>query len=438
MKRRRIWSPVERLVTIKQKTVHYRPIDKLRAVFLLILSGAHGLVQANTVLGQDQALAQVAGFAAWPDQSTLSATVSAATKETVQAMRSSLVSIYQIHGLARQLCVDKLSTLDVDLTGLICGNQAEGATKGYFSEQPGRRGRQVGRIVAPATGEILMQDVYAGNKQLSDAFQPLVEATETVLRLTTPERRKRILLRTDGGGGTEEEINWALGRDYHLLTKLKNYQRTQKLAATAVTWYDDGTVPGRSLGLVQEPSTFLKSTLQVAVRSTRERRGVQETTTRVLVTDLSKREIMQQTGQRCQGEPSVEQVVLAVAHLYDERGGGVETANREDKQGLGLSQRNKESMVGQQMLVLLAELAHNVVIWARTEMAQVSPQAAHYGLQRFVRDLLQITGYVSNSRGKKGQRLKLRLSAHNPLSEKMLPAFQALAGSHLSVYLGEI
>jgi hypothetical protein len=87
-------------------------------------------------------------------------------------------------------------------------------------------------------------------------------------------------------------------------------------------------------------------------------------------------------------------VALAYAHFYDQRGGGIETEFKEDKQGLGLSSRNKKSFYGQAMLVQLASLAHNVLIWARSWLSEGAPQVVEYGLKRLVRDLLSISGVI--------------------------------------------
>ena len=59
-------------------------------------------------------------------------------------------------------------------------------------------------------------------------------------------------------------------------------------------------------------------------------------------------------------------IKLTVLHVYDLRGGGIETQNRSDRQGLGLSRRNKLRFAAQELLALLAQLAHNQVIWHAT------------------------------------------------------------------------
>ena len=56
---------------------------------------------------------------------------------------------------------------------------------------------------------------------------------------------------------------------------------------------------------------------------------------------------------------------MAYVYFYDQRGGGVETAFKEDKDGLGLCRRSKKRFAAQQMVVYLNTMAHNVLHWAR-------------------------------------------------------------------------
>ncbi len=76
----------------------------------------------------------------------------------------------------------------------------------------------------------------------------------------------------------------------------------------------------------------------------------------------------------------------------DQRGGGIETALKGDKQGLGLTKRNKKRFEAQHMLTLLGSLAHNVVVWACRWLAV--PQVQQWGLLRMVRDVFHVSGFL--------------------------------------------
>ena len=86
--------------------------------------------------------------------------------------------------------------------------------------------------------------------------------------------------------------------------------------------------------------------------------------------------------------------ILCQVHFYDSRA-VIETASiKGDKQGLGLVKRRKFSLMGQEMLVLLAQLAHNLVEWAKGWLAEFVPELATFGVQRLVRDLFAIAGQL--------------------------------------------
>jgi hypothetical protein len=81
---------------------------------------------------------------------------------------------------------------------------------------------------------------------------------------------------------------------------------------------------------------------------------------RDLITTVPLEELFRWTGTKAEqtGDPHAE--LLAIAHSYDQRGGGCETSFQGDKQGLG--KRNKKRFEAQQMLVQLGALAHNVFL----------------------------------------------------------------------------
>jgi hypothetical protein len=112
--------------------------------------------------------------------------------------------------------------------------------------------------------------------------------------------------------------------------------------------------------------------------------------------------------------PSSAEVLRASMHAYDQRDGGLETHNRGDKQGLGLNRRNKQRFAAQEILILLAQLAHNFLIWTRTTLALGDDRFRAFGLQRLVRDVLQIDGLVALTPG--GLIQHLRLNPRHPFA----------------------
>lgn len=72
------------------------------------------------------------------------------------------------------------------------------------------------------------------------------------------------------------------------------------------------------------------------------------------------------------------------------------------------------------MLVLLAQLAHNLLIWTRNELACTEADFAQYGILRMVRDVLQIPGCVQLDAN--GQIVSITLQANHPLAAKVQTA----------------
>jgi hypothetical protein len=74
-----------------------------------------------------------------------------------------------------------------------------------------------------------VERLYAGKAQLEQSLKSLVEPAEEVLELDEA-RRRRTVVRVDGRGGRDEDINWLLQRGYLVEVKVKNRQRAVKLS----------------------------------------------------------------------------------------------------------------------------------------------------------------------------------------------------------------
>jgi hypothetical protein len=103
---------------------------------------------------------------------------------------------------------------------------------------------------------------------------------------------------------------------------------------------------------------------------------------------------------------------------------------------LGLSRRNKHRFAAQEMLILLAQLAHNLLIWTRNDLAVAYPRFCKYGIQRTVRDILQIPGSVQITA--QGTISKIRLNSRHPLAAAFQQSFSShFARDDLLLILGE-
>jgi hypothetical protein len=386
------FGPIRERVKIAQKTVKHTPIQKLYDAFITILAGAHGLVEINTRLRSDPVLQAAFGRSACAEQSVVQETLDRCTGENVTQLEQALTTILRRHGQAYRHNFDHAwLLLDGDITGMPCGRKAAFATKGYFAKQRNRRGRQLGRVLASDYDEIIVDRLFPGTTQLHAALQPLVLAAETVLELDEA-KRKRTILRLDGGGGSLADVNWALQRHYAVHGKDCSTERAERLAASVPEWVDDPRTPGRQVGWVTIPPTeYARSVRRVAVRcATKDGQWA----VGVILSTLAPTDVILLTRQPIDRVQNPHAVILAYVYFYDQRGGGVETANKEDKQGLGLGKRNKKRFEAQQMVVLLSALAHNVVVWVRQWLVLHHPGLARYGIKRLVRDVFQISGSV--------------------------------------------
>ncbi len=415
-----LWRLVVERVHIKQKVRRHEPLAKVCDGFLNILSGGHGLNEINTRVRPDLALQRAFGRSTCAEQSSVSRTFNACTPENVAQLRQGIEGLLQQQGQTYQHnYAQQPQVLDIDLTGLPAGALGEGVTKGYFAEQKNKRGRQLGRVLGSHYDEILVDWLYSGRQQLEQGLRGLIEHTAQLLNLDET-KRKNTILRIDGGGGSDEHINWILQRDYQLLIKVKNWKRAQKLAATVACWIQDRKVSDRMVGWVQNPHPYVRPTRQVAIRTPKKKGGWHY---QVLVLTLSDAWVFDLCPYPRPPTDSDAEVLLASVHAYDQRSGGVETQNRNDKQGLGLNRRNKQSFVAQEMLVLLAQFAHNILIWFRNDLARVHPLFEHYGLLRMVRDVLHIDGAVHMAAD--GTIQKVILNARHPLAASVQQALSA-------------
>lgn len=428
-------APIREQVKIEQKKVVHTALDKLTDAFISILAGAHGLVEVNTRLRSDRALQEAFGRTSCAEQSTIQDTLNACTDATVQQMEQALTLIFRQHSKGyRHNYQRRLQILDVDMSGLPCGPKAALATKGYFANQRNRRGRQLGRVVATRYGEVVSEQVFAGTVGLAAALQPLVQAAEQVLGLD-PLKRQRTLLRIDSGGGSIDDVNWALLCGYQLHTKDYSRQRARKLGQSVLEWFDDPEIPGRQVGWVTTPaSEYIRPVGRIAVRW-KLKNGQWEYA--VVISTLLPHEVVAEVGLPPETVFDHQDVLLAYVHFYDDRGGGVETSFKDDKQGLGLTKRSKKRFAAQQMVVLLGTLAHNVTVWAREWLAPHEPKVRRYGMKRMLRDIFHLSGYlVHNARGRL---LGVVLNQRAPLARGLARSLDVLLRpSRIAVNWGQV
>jgi hypothetical protein len=430
-----VWNRIEEHMKIKQKVVKHTPTEKMKDLFINILAGGHGIADVNNRVRVDKTMQLAFGRSVCAEQSTISETLNASTRENVLEFAGALKVIYQKHGQGYQHDYEKkCQVLDIDLSALLAGKHAEGATKGYFSGHKNRRGRQLGRVVASLYNEIVCENLYPGTVQLEKNLPELIEMAENMLDLDE-NRRKRTILRVDAGGGTDTNINFFLERGYFGMIKSKNWQRTCKLIKTVTNWQSIPQLPDHECGWVSEPHEYVRSTRQLAIRWPNKKKGGWFYC--VLVFNLTDELIFELAHSPMPETYTELELISAIVDAYDLRGGGVETSYRNSKQGIGLHKRNKKYFHAQELLILLAQLAYNVTAWVQNELAQHSATIASFGTLRMIRDAFQIAGKIEFDA--KGKIVSITLNQIHKLAQAFHDHWQSrFAQSEMCFSLGEI
>ena len=212
--------------------------------------------------------------------------------------------------------------LDVDLTGMPCGRKAEKSIKGYFGQHRSRRGRQQGRVLASQYGEIVVDELYAGNTILLNALPSLIEKTEQVLA-STPFKRKHTIIRLDAGGGSVASLNSLLSQGYAVVSKDYSAQRVSRLVKSVTEWVEDPDQPDRQVGWVREESLdYVRPVRRLAVRS-KSAKGRWHYAV-LLFAGLDHQDILTLMGESLLSDEAT--IMRASIHFYDQRGGGIETS----------------------------------------------------------------------------------------------------------------
>ena len=238
--------------------------------------------------------------------------------------------------------------------------------------------------------ETIWSDVFEGNRHTSNCLRPAVLGAENALELD-PKQRQRVLWRIDGGGGSDDHIRWLLSRGYQVMVKGASNRRAEALSRQVNRWdaYRDVW-----LGQVESPVDFGRP-VQVIVKRRLKKDGFCHSYYVSTLKMPSKGTLMAK---------------------YDDRGGAEVEQFRNDKSGLHLAARRKRHFPAQKALVLLTDLAHNLLAEFR-HTALADTKFADFGPKRMVRDLLAIPGKLTFE----GTQLKrIELLESHPHAKNML------------------
>jgi hypothetical protein len=403
LRRHCFFAPLREQVQIPQKTVRYRPTDKLLDALGGILCGAKTIAQNNVTMRTDRAVQRALGRTGCAEQSTIARTLRACTAENVAQLEK--VSWYYLkrYGMTpHHRFHDTQLWVDIDLTPMPIGAKAEGSERTWMGRNRSKTGRKTLRITASQYREILHETLLRGKATAVPALKAALLEVETHLGWTR-ERRAQIVLRLDGGFGTTEVLNWLLSRGYQVVAKISNQGRVQKLRQAIGPWQPTSS-PGREIAAVLKPHRFCRATRQWVIRTPKEKGGYQYA---VLLTTV----------------PDLEPTVLADA--YDGRA-MIEATFCQDKQALGLVKRRQHKWEAQHMVLLLARLAHHLLLWSKRWLSRVPTTRRRldgYGLVRLLQEGMTVPGVI---RWRCGWMVSIRFDPVHPLAEALQQGFAAL------------
>ena len=228
-----------------------------------------------------------------------------------------------------------------------------------------------------------------------------------------------------------------LERGYQLHGKDCSSARAASWASTVEQWFDDPHHPDRQMGWTVPETTpdYVRPVRRLLIRLKKNNGQVGYA---MLISTLQPCDVLRLMGQPLSLLNDEQLVASSYAQFYDKRGGAIEIEIKEDKQGFGLTKRNKKRAPAQQMVMLLNSLVHNVLVWARDWLADEVPRLASFGTLRLVRDVLSVSGKVEiDSKASRLKRIVLNRAA--PIITKLLTAFRSLLlHEHVVIILGEI
>lgn len=423
-------EPFHRLITIKQKTVVHTPTEKLQDCLVGMLMGNTTLYETNTTLSTEQALWQSWGRSSCADQSTIQRTLEECSQENVtQLHQVNALFLQQVAQSVRHDYSKGPLILDGDLTGLPCSKNYQAACPGYFADcPPGTTGRQLFRFSAAAYNEIIYEEVFPGNTNSSNLanFKKVLKATFSSLGLK-PEQKGAVLLRLDAGFGTSDILNYLLEEGYQFVIKLFSSSRASKLCREVKEWHNDPKQSGRAMALLEQAPYYEKDVkrqvLQIGVRCRLTAPATKPKNLKSATASAGEGELYSyhvlvinrpELAERLQGEFKKE-LLLGQLAFYDKRAGIESASFCSDKQGLGLAKRRKRSLFGQEMLIGLAQLAHNLIMWQREQLSGNEPKVAEYGIKCWVRDWLGMGGRLTFQ---DGQIVKVRVPKRHEVSRQ--------------------
>ena len=185
-------------------------------------------------------------------------------------------------------------------------------------------------------------------------------------------QKQRTILRTDSGFGADDNLNYALAEKWQVLTKGSGGQRPNSFARqVAPTDWQVLRPDDRWVARAVKPPTYAEPVQHLVLRWRNQTGGLKHATVVCSILAWSMTEVIKH---------------------YDARG-TCETEIQADKGGLKLCKRRKKQPSAQEALILLTDIAHNLLAWSSPWMFPDGP-LAQFGTTRLIEDVLAIPGHL--------------------------------------------
>jgi hypothetical protein len=243
--------------------------------------------------------------------------------------------------------------------------------------------------------------LYPGNQTSEKSLVKTIEQVEVLLPLHDRHHRSSVLIRLDAGFGNDQNINWLLHRGYQVLSKHKSSKRASLIASQIDEWH---SLDDRKW-IAEVPKSLCH-------------RYYRRTQTSVLCWYNPKSNAFKHALLICS---LLDLDLFQMSHLYDERA-SMENEIKADKGGLLLPKRRKKQLEAQEALVLLTDLAHNILAWSRHFWA-AEAKIGDLGIYGIVNKIMMIPGKLTFEDGKL---VKARLQVTHPLAKPVVSCLSRL------------
>lgn len=362
-----VWSGLE----VKMKVHDHTPVQKLQDVLVAIMAGCQSLVQVNTKLRPEKALALAWQRQQFAEQSNLSRMLDALNETQVHQLRAGNTALLRQHSQLHGHDWRQALMLDIDPTSLVASKRAEGSRKGWVSGRRNVYCRHVIRFTIAGYHENLLSLAYPGNQHGYEYCKPALHQLLTEWPELL-EHNQQLIIRSDAEQGTDRNLSYILWLGFQLLMKGYSGRRTQAWVRRTdeATWQADLQEKERWMAPAPKQLRLGRRTNSYLLRWYDQKHQLRHATLHTTLPYLP----------------------FQLWNLYDQRA-VCEVEIRADKSGLALHQRRKHSLAAQEAWIILTDVAHNLLAWLQLWML-AGTAFESFGPKRLVNELLNIPGHV--------------------------------------------